>query len=604
MTTTPDRAGSELAGGRRLVIITLAAIGVAVLAALTARVLTRAIYFVTNLAFYQRASFAQSGPAGHHLGAWVVLVPVAGAVVVGLMARFGSAAIRGHGIPESMECVLRGESRIPARLTLLKPLSAAISIGTGGPFGAEGPIIATGSALGSLFGQLAAVTNAERKTLLAAGAAAGMAATFGTPIAAVFIAVELLLFELRPRSLVPVTLASVTAAAVRAWMLGVDPVFRVPDLAPPTPGALACYAVVGALTGVAAVGVTRAVYSVEEWFEKLPVHWMWWPAIGAVAVGVIGYVEPHTLGVGYDNIEHALAGSLTLRAIAVLCGLKLVSWAISLGSGTSGGTLAPLMTVGAGVGTVAGAAMQLVLPHAHVDLRMAALVGMASMFAGASRAALTSAIFAFEATHQIQGVLPVLAGCLLALLVSLALMRHTIMTEKIAKRGVRVVGEYRADPLEEAAATDHASRPVTLRDHASLGEVRAFLRSGADGSRHATYPVLDAAGALAGLLSRHEVTESDASDTAPVGALLSGLPATCPATASLAEAAHLLTAHEAPCLCVVDASDARALVGVLTRGDVLRAHRRRVEEGELLGEASLLRSLRRQIAGASGRAGP
>ena len=330
----------------RVLLMSALAIGLGVAAALIARLLVALIGLVTSLSFYGKFSTDLVSPANNKLGLWVILIPVVGGIIVGVMARYGSKAIRGHGIPEAMEQVLLNESRIPPRLTFLKPISSAIAIGTGGPFGAEGPIIATGGALGSFVGQVLHTTADERKTLLAAGAAAGMSAIFGSPVSAVLLAVELLLFEFRPRSLIPVALASVAAAAMRYAALGSAAVFAMPNLAQPSREALAFYVVLGAFMGLVSVGVTKLVYGVEDVFEKLPIHWMWWPALGGVAVGVVGYFAPHTLGVGYDNIEQILTGQLVGRALIVLCVLKFISWVIALGSGTSGGTLAPLFTVG------------------------------------------------------------------------------------------------------------------------------------------------------------------------------------------------------------------------------------------------------------------
>ena len=324
---------------RRVVMLSCVAIVMGVIASVVAIVLVRLIAFVTNLSFFHTFSFHEVSPAQNHLGVWVILVPIVGGMIVGFMARYGSQAIRGHGIPEAMEQVLVNGSRIPARVTFLKPLSAAISIGTGGPFGAEGPIIATGGALGSLFGQFIYTTPAERKTLLAAGAAAGMAAIFGCPVAAVLLAIELLLFEFRPRSIIPVAFASATAAGLRILWVGSQPVFDMGVLAPVTVGALAFYAILGLALGLIASGITRIVYAVEDAFERLPIHWMWWPALGAVAVGVIGYFAPDTLGVGYYNITAILSHGLPVRFVLFLCVMKFLSWSISLGSGTSGGTL-------------------------------------------------------------------------------------------------------------------------------------------------------------------------------------------------------------------------------------------------------------------------
>ena len=407
-----DRVPGGSTLDKRVLGISFAACLIAIAVAGVAQLLTAAIALITNISFYGTVSFAHSSPAGNTLGLFVICVPVIGALIVGVMARYGSAAIRGHGIPEAMEQVLFNQSRIPARVLFLKPLSAVISIGTGGPFGAEGPIIATGGALGSLVGQFAKISADERKTLLAAGAAAGMSATFGSPVAAVLLAIELLLFEYRPRSLIPVLLASVTAAGIRVAFDGMEPAFAVTDLPAPTSSAIIGYVVIGAVAGLASVIITKAVYAVEDGFARLPIHWMWWPALGALPVGIIGVFAPRTMGVGYDNITEMVSGSLGGTALAVLCIAKLVSWLFSLGSGTSGGTLAPLFTVGGGLGVGTAAALSLAVPSAGIDLRIGALVGMAALFAGASRAPLASVVFAFEATRQPLGLLPLCnPGC-------------------------------------------------------------------------------------------------------------------------------------------------------------------------------------------------
>ena len=439
---------------RRTVVLCALTVVIGFAAVATARLFTTLLNLITNLSFYGRLSVADAQPWGHHLGAGVIVVPVIGALIVGVMARYGSGAIRGHGIPEAMEQILMNESKISPRVTILKPLSAAVAIGTGGPFGAEGPIIATGGALGSLVGQILHTTADERKTLLAAGAAAGMTAIFGTPVAAVLIAIELLLFEYRPRSLLPVAFAAATAAGVRMTYAGVAGVFAMPTIAQPSGGALAIYVVIGAVVGIASVFVTKALYLIEELFERLPVHWMWWPAIGAVAVGVIGYFEPRTLGVGYANIQQILGGEIVGTVLLGLVLLKYVSWSIALGSGTSGGTLAPLFTIGGGLGALLGTVIAHVDPSLGVDPRIGALVGMAAIFAGASRALLTSIVFAFETTRQPIGLLPLLGGCSAAFMISSLMMRYTIMTEKLARRGTHVPTEYVAAHPEELARRD------------------------------------------------------------------------------------------------------------------------------------------------------
>jgi CIC family chloride channel protein len=577
---------------RRTVLISLISVGLAVAAALAAQMLVRLIALFTNLSFYGKLSLVNRPPTTAHLGLWVIVVPVIGGVIVGLMARYGSKAIRGHGIPEAMEQVLLNESRIPPRMTFLKPLSAAVAIGTGGPFGAEGPIIATGGALGSLVGQLLHTTAVERKTLLSAGAAAGMAATFGAPASAVLLAVELLLFEFRARSIVPVALASATAAGVRLAFEGGEPVFRMPDIVPPHGAALAAYILVGAVVGVAAVLVTRAVYAVEDAFEHLPVHWMWWPAIGGVAVGVVGYFVPRTLGVGYSNITDILSGNFTVTFVLYLCLMKFISWSISLGSGTSGGTLAPLFTIGGGMGLALGTLANRLLPHAGIDPRIAALVGMAAIFSGASRAMLTSAVFAFETTLQPLGLLPLLGGCAASFLISSLLMRNTIMTEKIVRRGVRVPAEYSADFLDHVLVRDVAAGAVvTLRADDTLERVRQWVASSAPGSTHQGFPVVDGSGLLLGVVTRREFLDAAAPAGRRVRDLLTRPPVVCYDDNTLRDAADHMVNHDIGRLPVVSRQHPGKLVGVITRSDVLRAHRRRLDESHRPARTLDLRTL-------------
>jgi H+/Cl- antiporter ClcA/CBS domain-containing protein len=563
---------------RRVLQISGLAIGTGIAAALIAQVLVRMIHFFTNLSFYGRLAISPVSPAENQLGLWVIFVPVIGALLVGLMARYGSRAIRGHGIPEAMEQVLVNQSRIPARITFLKPFSAAISIGTGGPFGAEGPIIATGGALGSLIGQIVSTTADERKTLLAAGAAAGMAATFGSPVSAVLLAIELLLFEFRPRSIIPVALASASAAGVRTVLEGFEPVFAMPDLDHPTGAALAVYILLGACMGLAAVAVTRAVYAIEDAFELLPIHWMWWPALGATAVGVIGYFAPRTLGVGYNNISDVISHNLSVQAILFLCTLKFISWSVALGSGTSGGTLAPMFTIGGGLGALAGTGMNWMFPEIGIDPRIAALVGMAAIFAGASRALLTSAVFAFETTLQPLGLLPLLGGCTASFMVSCLLMRNTIMTEKIARRGILAPAEYLADALEHVLIRDAISgNLVTLNADDTLLKIRAWIASGADGATYQGYPVINERGILTGVLTRRDLIESAAADSSRMEELITRPLKFIYDDCTVRQAADHMMNHDIGRLPVVLRNQPSKLIGIVTRSDILAVHQRRIE---------------------------
>jgi CIC family chloride channel protein len=568
---------------RRTVAITGMCVAIATGAAFAAQFLTRLIGVVTNVAFYGRFSVDFVSPAQSIRSPLALLcVPMLGALVVGLMARYGSASIRGHGIPEVMEKVLFGESRIPARVLVLKPLSAAVAIGTGGPFGAEGPIIATGGALGSLTGQFLHVTNDERKTLLAAGAAAGMAATFGTPVSAVLLAIELLLFEYRPRSLIPVAIAATVATAIRIAFEGTAPIFALPPLQQPSGEALIVYALLGVVIGAFAAGITRVTYWIEDVFEhvgeRLHVHWMWWPIAGAFCVGLVGIVEPRTLGVGYDNIVDALSGNLVGHALLILVMLKFISWAIYLGSGTSGGTMAPLFTIGGGLGAWFGSGVATYAPSLGVDPRMAGLVGMAAMFSGASHALLASVVMAFETTRQPVGLLPLVAGCTAAYLTALLISRNSIMTEKLARRGTSIRAEYSADHLAQIRVMETATANViTLSADDTLGEVRAWMGAGANGATHQGFPVLDARDRLVGVVTRRDIWNAQYDDAVPVRMTIARPPVVVYGDSTLRDAADHMVLEQVGRLAVVEQHDPQRLIGIISRSDILAAHTTRLQ---------------------------
>lgn len=568
---------------RRTVRLAMLALVVALLAAFAAQLLTRLISFATNFAYFGRLSSAHADAAAStHAPLVLVLTPVVGAVIIGWIARFGTTAIRGHGIPEVMERVLYGESRIPARVMVLKPISAAIAIGTGGPFGAEGPIIATGGALGSLVGQMLRITDDERKVLLAAGAAAGMAATFGSPVSAVLLAVELLLFEYRPRSLIPVALAAALATAVRAGFEGTAPVFGMAAVTAPSDTALAAYTVLGVVIGAIAALITCVTYAIEdgfEWFGKRTgLHWMWWPALGAIVVGVAGLIEPRILGVGYANITGALEGSIAGTALLTLVALKFAAWAIYLGSGTSGGTLAPLFTIGSGIGAWLGATVARLAPQLGVQASVAALVGMAAIFAGASHALLASVVFAFETTRQPMGLLPLLAGCTAAYLTALLLDRHSIMTTKLARRGVDVRTEYASDHLAQIVVRDVASRPVvTVRASDTLGVVRAWLAAGAGESAHQGFPVVEEDGRLLGVVTRRDLLDPALDDAVEVRRVVRRAPVVVYEESTLRDAADQMVREHVGRLPVVSRADVRIVTGIISRSDLLAAHAPRLD---------------------------
>ncbi|MBS1911989.1 MAG: chloride channel protein [Bacteroidetes bacterium] len=559
--------------GTRVAYMSALAIMLGALVGLLAKGLVALINLITNLAFLGRLSVLEASPKEHHLGIGVLFVPVIGGLIVGLMARYGSKAIRGHGIPEAMEQVLLNESRINPSITILKPISSAISIGTGGPFGAEGPIIATGGAVGSLLGQLLRITAHERKVLLTCGAAAGMAAIFGSPVAAVMLAIELLLFEFSPRSIIPVALASVTGAAFHLLLFGTAPAFAMPVVPQPTAAALAAYVALGLAAGVAAGLVSRSVYKLEDAFEKLPIHWMWWPAIGGIAVGAIGIFAPETMGVGYDNITSLLSGTLPLRAILVLCVLKYCSWAVSLSSGTSGGTLAPLLTIGGAFGALAGMLLQHLIPGAGIDIPTAALVGMAAMFTGASRALLASIIFALETTMQPHALLPLLGGCIAAYFVSYLVMRGSIMTEKIERRGVRTPQAYEPDILRSVTVGQvMQSETHVLSAENTVREVREWIKHNATEATELAFAVVTEENQLIGLVNRADIFSRHSSEDGPISEVVRRNPPFLYAETTLDAAVDLMQKFDTDLLPVVTNDSSREIVGVLVPRDVFKAY--------------------------------
>jgi H+/Cl- antiporter ClcA len=484
---------------RRLLLMCAIAAVIGVFSTIAAWALLNLIHFFTNLFFFQTFSFAFHSPAGHHLGAWVIAVPIVGSIIVGLMARYGSEKIRGHGIPEAIEAILFGKSKMSPRVAILKPLASGIVIGSGGPFGAEGPIIMTGGAIGSLIAQNFSVSAAERKTLLVAGATAGMTAVFGTPIAAVLLAVELLLFEWRPRSLIPVMIACAVAGFARPLLLGGGPLFPMQTATVGWEAFVICI-VAGLLSGMLSAAMSASLYKVEDWFGKLPVHWMWWPALGAVAVGVGGYFQPRALGVGYDVIADLLHGHLGLSiALSLLC-VKAVIWVIALASGTSGGVLAPLLMLGAGLGVVISS----VVPGS--DPTLWPLVCMAAVLAGVLGAPLTSATFALGLTGDFNALLPLLLATGVSYGFTVLVMKRSIMTEKIARRGLHIYREYSVDPQERAFVGEVMTTDVkVVSSAATLGEVMAIY-FGAEQS-HRGFPVLDEQGVLVGMLDRETLVQ-------------------------------------------------------------------------------------------------
>lgn len=536
------------------------------------------IGILTALAFHGTPHGHDAAPGFETWGAWTVLVPAIGGLIVGLIARYGSPAIRGHGIPEAMQGIMTAQSRIPLRVAFLKPLSTAIAIGTGGPFGAEGPIIATGSAVGSLFGQWIPSSQAERKVLLACGAAAGMTAVFGTPLAALLLAVELLLFEYRGRSFLPVAIATGVALALRT-AFHIEPLPMLPLAAAPEPG---LFLMSGALLlglgcGLFSVILTRTVSFLERAFEKLPLHWMWWPAIGGLGVGLIAWIDPRVLGAGYFNLRALLEGDMPSQALILLFVCKFIAWAIAIGSGTSGGTLAPIMTIGGALAVLLGRALQHAPGFESFPLGFAAMLGMAALFAGSSRAFLASVAFGFEATHSATSFGPLLIACAAAVIVSRLCMRESIMTEVLAKKGVRVPEDYEPDALHtQDVAHVMETAPLTVSADLTVRELADRVTTpGTPWHDARLFPIVDDDHRLLGIIARADLLEA-VTHAPDVTVLNAGTerPFTIHPDESVAAAADMMILHGIGRLPVVDRSANLKLLGLMTRHSILEARRR------------------------------
>jgi H+/Cl- antiporter ClcA/CBS domain-containing protein len=566
-------ARGDFSADRRLLQLSAISIAIGAVGAVVAVLLLKLIAWFTNLFFYLQFSLTPRTPAGSPLGLWMIVVPVIGGLIIGLMARYGSEKIRGHGIPEALEAILFGKSLMSLKVAILKPLSSAISIGSGGPFGAEGPIIMTGGAIGSLVAQRFHLSSAERKTLLVAGAAAGMSATFAAPIASVLLAVELLLFEWKPRSLIPVALASAVAAAMRVHLLGASPLFPVlPHGIVEWPGLLAAV-VVGLAAGAFSAGLSTLLYALEDAFEHLPLHWMWRPAIGGLIVGIGGYFQPRTLGVGYDVIGDLLLGHLAVSIVLALLLVKCGIWLVSLASGTSGGVLAPLLIMGCGLGAV-----EAILLPSSGSASLWPLVSMAAVLGGMMRAPFTAVIFALELTHDMESLPPLLIAAVIAYGFTVLVMKRSILTEKVARRGYDIFREYTVDPLETYRVSEAMTEEVlTIPESFPASEL--YERYFSSSQKHRGFPVVDANGKLLGILTISDVMEMSLSepDTALTARDLIRLdPIVAYPEETCREAAERMAESGIGRLPVL--SGGGKLIGMITRSDLLKPRLLRFEE--------------------------
>jgi H+/Cl- antiporter ClcA/CBS domain-containing protein len=582
----------------RLGLMSALSAAIGVLAGLVAFVLYKLIGFFTNLAFYHSVSTVFRSPENNHLGYWVIGVPVVGGIIIGFMAKYGSPKIKGHGIPEAMEAVLTSRSRIEAKVAILKPLSAAIAIGTGGPFGAEGPIIQTGGAFGSLVGQLISTTASERKVLLACGAGAGMAATFNTPIAGVILAIELLLFEFRSRSFIPLVISTTLATSVHLLLLGAGAMFHFGGVDFGIPHQIGYYLILGILCGFAAVAFTKILYWVEDLFDHLPINELWHPAIGALALGIIGFFIPRVLGVGYDTISDILNNQLTLQLLLLIAVFKSTALVISIGSGTSGGLLAPTFMSSAALGGVFAGVVNRLIPSAHLSPGAFALVAMGAVFGAASRATFAFIVFAFEITRDYNSVLPLMLVCVIADFIALYYLPNSIMTEKLARRGLNTHSEFETNVMRQVQVSEVMSTEVsTIPATMTVGEAtdRIAAHDPALAAHHGL-AILDKSGQLAGIVTQSDLLRTLAQDggrTRPVIETGSRSVIVCYPDERVFDALTKMLRNDIGRLLVVSRGDTHKVVGYISRSNVMSAWNRHLDDESLREHGWLNRWLER-----------
>jgi len=492
----------------RMLVLSLMGIVVGIIGGLVAEALLRTINFISDLCFYGRLSSAYLPPnyAPHHW--WFLLLPAAGGLLVGLLIQYFSPEIKGDGIPEAMSVVLTNRSIVKPRVSFFKPLSAAITVGSGGPFGAEGPIIQTGAALGSLISQLIPSSPAERRTLLACGAAAGLAGVFKTPFAGVMIAIELLVFEFRARSFIPIALASASGTLVAMGFRGADPVFPVNTAYHFHPLELPFFIALGILCAALAWLMTRTLYLFEDFFEKLHVWFPVIPAIGGLIVGAIAIFRPEVLGTGYAVIADLLAHPYALPKLISIGFAKLVAFGASLGAGASGGTFAPALMIGGSLGAAYGSAVHMLLPSSST-VGLYGMVATAALFGSLYRATPSAILFMLEVTGAWNAILPVFLVAVVADLAVHFFMRTTINTERLVRRGTLVPEAYEVDPMKLLRVRDIMNPDIdTVRQDR---KVKDFLPTAVN---HEAMPVVDEKEHVIGLVYRHDLLNASPDATA------------------------------------------------------------------------------------------
>jgi CIC family chloride channel protein len=511
---------------------------------------------------------------------YIILLPAVGGLIVGLIIRYGAREAKGHGVPEVMEAAALKGGRIRPRVSLVKALASSICIGSGGSVGREGPIVQIGSSMGSTLGQWLGLSDEWVRTLLACGAAGGISATFNTPIGGVFFAMEVIMGRFISPKFGYVVISSVAAQFVAYAFLGSQPSFDIIPYEMVSYWETLSYAVLGIAAALAATLFIRVLYKLEDFFDAWHIPEFLKPAIGGLGIGLIGLYSYDLFGVGYGNVfwvstmsvDQALLGEIALSSLAILLILKIAATSLTLGSGGSGGIFAPSLFIGAMLGGALGTVAHMLFPSYIAPSGAYALVGMAAVFAGATRASFTAIIMLFEMTRNYTIILPLMIAVVISTVISRALNRETIYTLKLVRRGVDLRQINKASPLREVTVEEAMTRDFpTVLPTMPIRELMAKLRH----TGHHGFPVVDEKGELVGVVTIADV-ESAMAQERPSALTVKDIASRSVVVAYPDEYIHdvlvKLGTHDVGRIPVVERRNPKRLLGVLRRHDVLTAY--------------------------------
>ncbi|UCF57115.1 MAG: chloride channel protein [Deltaproteobacteria bacterium] len=514
---------------------------------------------------------------------FMIWIPALGGLLVGPLVYFLAREAKGHGVPEVMEAVALRSGIIRKRIVIIKSLASAISIGTGGSVGREGPIVQIGSAIGSTIGQVLRISEDRIRTLVGCGAAAGIAATFNAPVAGSMFALEIILGDFGLATFSPIVISSVVATAVSRHFLGDSPAFIVPAYQLISAWELPLYVILGLFCALVAVTFTTVLYRSEDLFERLKFPEYLKAAVGGLMLGSMGLLFPHILGVGYPAIDLALLQKLSWWLLLLLVGFKVLGTSITIGSGGSGGIFAPSLFMGAMAGGFFGSVVHHIFPEVTASPGAYSIVGMGAVVSGTTHGPLSGILILFEMTGDYKIILPLMIACIMSSLASGQILTDSIYTLKLARRGVNIKAGKEVNVLRSISVSDVMNPEVeTIPENITLGGLAEKISK----SKYKSFPVVDQARKLTGVITHYDyrdvVFDEDLKDLVVVKELATLKAVTVSTDDNLYNAMEKITSKDFSILPVVSAHDPHQLLGVLTRRDIISAYNRAVIKKSVL----------------------